>query len=338
MKTMIFGGTGTIGYEAALHLLDQGHIVEAIARRKVSMSPQFDQNVKLHLVDVFQQSDAQLIDLLTGIDTLIYASGPDDRTPHDIPVQQTLDHYLVTEVTRILRSARQAGVKKAVLAGSYFTTFHRMHPEWSLTERHPYIKARVIQSQQAITIGHEDSHLPPMDVMMLEIPYVFGVTPHRIPFWKNILFDMVLNADQVIPYYPTGGTAVITAKQAGQAAAGALQYGKHGQCYPIGDVNMTWQELIQAVLDAFDLQKTIVELPLDTAIQHGITTSNQLKEQGKESGLSLEHIHEDIMLRHLYLEQQPVFKQLNIQTGGVIEALHESIWASYPERFTQKHK
>lgn len=334
MKVMVFGGTGMLGYEATLELLNRGHIVETIARRSINMSPQFDENVKLSLVDLFQQSDEQLRKLLVGVDSLVYAVGLDERMPHDAPAQKTLHHYLVEEVSRILRVGRQVGVKRAVILGSYFVTFQRQHPEWRLAEHHTYINARVGQSEQAIAVGHEENGLSPMDVMMLEIPYVFGSTPHRVPLWKTQLFDMILNADQVVAYYKTGGTAAITAKQVGQAIAGALEQGKHGQCYPIGDMNLTWQELIHIVLDTFELQKEIVELPLDTAIQYSSMKIENMKVQGKEFGLDYLKVHEDIMLRHLYLEKGSHHEKFGIQSGGVVEAIRESVWASYPERFS----
>lgn len=334
MKVMVFGGTGMLGYEAALELLNRGHTVEAVARHDVKMSPQFDKNVKLNIVDLFQQSDEQLMELLVGMDALVYGVGLDERTPHDAPAQKKLHFSLVQKVNRMLRVARRAGVKRTVILGSYFVTFQRQHPEWCLAEHHPYIHARVLQSEQAIAVGHEENSLSPMDVMMLEIPYVFGSTPHRVPLWKTQLFDMILNADQVVAYYKTGGTAAITAKQAGQAIAGALEQGEHGQCYPIGDMNLTWQELIQIVLDTFELQKEIVELPLDTAIQYASMQIEDMKAKGKEFGLDYLKIHEDIMLRHLYLDKDSYYEKFGIQSGGVVEAIRESVRASYPERFS----
>jgi NADPH-dependent 2,4-dienoyl-CoA reductase/sulfur reductase-like enzyme len=65
--------------------------------------------------------------------------------------------------------ARLAKVKKVVILGSYFTHFNEKWPELDLAGSHPYIRSRVEQMEVAFTFNSYS-----MNVVVLEIPYIFG--------------------------------------------------------------------------------------------------------------------------------------------------------------------
>jgi nucleoside-diphosphate-sugar epimerase len=72
---------------------------------------------------------------------LIFAAGADDRTIPDAPAYPFFYKANVESTARLLRLARQAGVKKAVVFSSYFVYFARKWPEMKLGEKHPYFAA-----------------------------------------------------------------------------------------------------------------------------------------------------------------------------------------------------
>ena len=98
--------------------------------------------------------------------------------------------------------AKECGVKKAVILGSYFSYFTKKFPEMELTKKHPYIRSRIEQEKTALKFMRTAK-----DVAVLELPYIFGTQPGRKPVWV-ILVEQT-NMPKVT-LYPKGGTTMVT--------------------------------------------------------------------------------------------------------------------------------
>lgn len=317
-----------LGYAIALEFLRGGHSVEAVAQRPASLGPTFDDHVKLHLRNLEELTQQQLVPLMQGMDVVVHAFGPDDRVAPPAPASAFFSEKLGGMTERVVLAARQAGVKKVIVLGSYFVSMHRLHPQWHLAQRHPYIAARVEQEQRAFAAGTVANGTPTTDVMVLELPYIFGVTPGRTPFWKDVLFERV----RVMPVamYPRGGSTVMTTRQVGEAVVGAALRGEHGRGYPTGDVNMSWNELIGIIRGEMGLSTRIINIPpLVTSLSMQQEAARQRRE-GKESGLDLRYLARDIMHREFYFDSEESRAVLGHQPGGVEQAIRETVRASYP--------
>ncbi len=329
---MILGGTGSLGYATAMHLLACGDEVHVTARHPVTISPGFDSGVTQRAVDLFAAPDQQLVALMRGLDAVVYALGPDDRERVAAPAEAHFTALLVDQTRRIVRAARRAGVRRVVVLGSYFTTMHREHPEWDLAGRHVYIGARIAQARAAIEAGEETigAGTPPTAVMVLELPYVFGVTPGRVPFWKTALFDRLLAMPVVT--YPRGGTIAATVDQVAQAVRGALLRGEHGRRYPIGDATLRWTELIPRVLIAVGRRPIVVTVPAALTGPAMRAERRAQERAGTESGLDPIRLVPDIVARMFTYDPEPSRMALGFDRGGVPEALHATVRACYPAR------
>lgn len=305
-----------LGHPTVQELLRQGHHVTAVTRQpqQAETSARF----RPERLDVSRATDAQLRHLLTGTDAVVYALGPDDRSAVEGPALAYFRQHLVAQTAKVLQAAQAAGVRRAVIFGSYFSTFERQHPEWQLAAHHPYIQARKEQAREAIAAGQDT-----MFVCILEIPYVFGVTPGREPFWKEVLFDRVLGQKRV--FYPKGGTAVVTSEQVAQSAVYLVQHGQHGEHYPIADVNMDWNTLIATIQTAAGEQPHVTNAPQLAAQLAMYVQYKQDQRAGKEMGLHPLHLMPDIMYRHLYLDTENSQATLGFSSGGVDEAIRATV-------------
>jgi nucleoside-diphosphate-sugar epimerase len=176
MRVFIVGGTGFLGYYSTLEFLRRGHQVSTISLLDIPLREWFPKDVKVEYGDVFTTSESQLIMLFSGYDALVYAVGPDDRFIPKSPAYSFLHERLVEACGRVIAAARNANVKRCVVLNSYFAYFDRIWPQKSLANHHPYIKCRIEQAERVINEGGNS-----MAVMMLELPYIFGVMPERIP-------------------------------------------------------------------------------------------------------------------------------------------------------------
>lgn len=270
---------------------------------------------------MFEMSDVQLRELLAGYDAVVYAVGPDDRVKPKGDAYTFFHERLVLACGRVVAAARKAGVKRCVVLGSYFAYFDRVWQEQRLAAHHPYIRCRIEQAERVIREGGGK-----MDVMVLELPYIFGTMPERTPLWKDILVTMLMNSR--IVFFPKGGTNMISVRHVGEAVAGAIETGQHGQRYTIGDVNMTWKQMLRMMLEGLGIgNKRIISLPC--FLMNSTAKSMKKKEiaEGIQSGLDPLYLFRDIQCRQMWYDPTPSAKALGYGRGGIETAIDETMKA-----------
>lgn len=325
VRTIVLGGTGLLGLHTAEELARRGHAVTLVSRH-----PLTDPDLRARFpyphaaLDVAAASPGALRAVIAGHDTLVYAVGPDERDPYPEPAAGYLRTQMVRPTAAALRAARDTGVRAAAVLGSYFTAWHRAHPELRFAHRHPYVTARVLQSRAALALA-DDSFA----VSVLEIPYVFGVLPGRPGPFKDLVFDRVRR--QPVIAYPSGGSAVVSAQQVGDAAVGALERRARGSI-PLADENWCWDRLLHAVADGFGLRRRVVHVPRPLAEPAAARLGARIRRRGGHPGIDPRHLMRDIMYRRMYLDTDVAHDLLGMRRGGVREALHESLRSLYPDR------
>lgn len=325
IKTLIIGGTGFLGYHACLKLLDLGHKVSSLNLESPGLDDWFPKEVKRTSCDLFVMEHEELIPVLQGYDAMVYSVGPDDRTMPRSPSYVYFREKLVDTSERVFNAAREAGIKRAVLLNSYFAYFHRERPDLKLGKRHSYIRARIEQAEKVLAAGQDS-----MEIMVLELPYIFGTYPGEIPIWKELFLDRLLKIRPV--FYPKGGTTMISVEHVAEAISGALEYGKHGRRYHIGDVNMSWKEMFSIMFRAAGINRKIIGLPLWTARIVGWFMHTWQRINGRESGLDLRYIFQDIISHEFYLDPSRSVKELKYGRGGIVESIEETARACFPEQ------
>lgn len=261
-----------------------------------------------------------------GVDVVVHAFGQDDRVSPPAPASKFFKEQLGGVTERVVQAARQAQVKRVVVLGSYFVAMHRLHPEWQLAEHHPYIAARLDQEERAFAAGEAASEHPRTDVMVLELPYIFGVTPGRTPFWKDVLFERLRPMKVVM--YPKGGSVVMTTKQVGEATLGAALHGQHRGSYATGDVNMPWNELVATIRSELGQSTRVINVPPFLTSLPMKQEAAKNRKEGLESGLNMTYLATDIMHREFYFDCEKDRAVLGHQPGGVHEAIRETVRAS----------
>ncbi|MHA1819812.1 MAG: NAD(P)H-binding protein [Promethearchaeota archaeon] len=324
MKVFIVGGTGFLGYYACLEFLKRGHQVSTISLPDIELGSWFPKEVEVKYGNVFTMPHDELIDLFKGFDAMVYAVGPDDRVTPKAPAYEFFHERLVVSCTKVVKAAVEAGVKRGVILNSYFAYFDRKYPERHLSERHPYIKCRVEQAESVIKAGDDK-----MVVSVLELPYIFGTMPERIPLWKDVLLERIRKMKRVM--FPKGGSNMITVQHVAEAIVGAAENGKESRRYPVGDENMSWKEMLSIMLEAMGLKKKIITIPTFLATLYGKKIKREDKKQGKEAGLDPEYLFKDIQSQYLYFDPTPTIEVLKYNRGGVREAIIETVKRCYPD-------
>lgn len=329
MNIIVIGGTGLLGYHTVLDGLNKSHSMSALTIQDISLEDWYPPQVQVTYGDVFALPKSELRSLFTGYDAMVYAVGPDDRVIPKAPAYVFFHERLVRACEKAVAAAQEAGVKRCVILGSYFAYFDRIWPDKRLSERHPYIRCRVEQAERAIAAGSGT-----MDVMILELPYIFGTCPHRVPLWRDTLLDRFIKGRLI--FFPKGGTNMVTVTHVGEAVIGALEYGEHGKRYLVGDENHTFKEMLTMMMSAIGAQKKIISIPRFAAVAAGRAIEAQRRRNGLEGGLDTRYLMRDIMSSYLYFDSAPFADALHYGRGGLYEAIEDTMRVSYPELFANR--
>ena len=247
MKIFMIGGTGLLGCEAATTLIKRGHQVKSVALPPLPEGAPIPKEMELVFGDINKKTDEEIEQMLEGCDCFIFAAGVDERKEFPAPVMDYYYKYNIAPLERIFPLCKKAGVKRAVVLGSYFSYLSKIKPDMNLEERNPYFKSRLIQ-EDVCKKACDDN----FSVAVLELPYIFGTQPGRRPVW-TVLIEQISGMDK-LPFtlYPKGGTAMLTCRQVGQAIAGAAtkEGAKGFEAIPISMYNMKWDKFLGIVYEA----------------------------------------------------------------------------------------
>jgi nucleoside-diphosphate-sugar epimerase len=303
MRILVVGGSGLIGAHVVEALRRRGHAVTTVARTARAGVD--------HVLDVESASIDELQPLLDGHDGIVYGTRSDEQRVLRKPIYPVFRGELVDPVVRVFTAARHAGVTRGVLLGSYYTYYDRRHPQWRLTDRHPYIRCRLEQARDGRAAAGQQ-----LPIAVLELPFVFGRVGDRLPNWAGPLDRWARSRSPLLA--PAGGTAVVSAHSVAEAAVDALERAD-GANIPLADENLTWAGMFARIAEAVGRPRRVPKPPAG-AVRAGLGLGGVLQALARrESGLNLAHLS-DLLLADLFIE--PV-------TGRAFDpALHETFSAS----------
>lgn len=263
MKIFVAGGTGALGGHAAIHLAASGHDVTVGGRNPAH--PATPMAAMPFLQGDYVAGDYNA-ERLTGFDWVVFAAGND---PRHVPQDADFDAWLIKAnhlaVPAFFATARQAGVKRAVQLGSFYA---QAAPE--LLAGNGYIRSR-----RAACEGARGESRPGFDVISVNAPFMVGTVPGLPSAIFEPYTQWAKGLIPIPPFAPPGGTNFMSFRSLSQAIEGALERGKPGKAYLVGDENLAFAQYFQLFFDAAGnpaaIAKRDEELPLlpDVAIPQG---------------------------------------------------------------------
>ena len=316
MRAMVIGGTGLLGYHTVNHLLENGHEATVL-----SLPPKpeglFPDSVEIILGNMNEMSDEDLQDVMKDHDWIVFAAGTDPGPMPKDKLEPFLEMVNVTLTRRSLEAARAAGVSRAVVCGSYFAYFDRTWTHLKIADRHPYVASRNRQTQAALELITDD-----FGVVILELPYIWGTMPNRSAQWEDLI-SMALGPDPTIPY-AAGGTQMVSVLHIAEAALGALERGVSGECYQIGDENVTWVDMFTHITRAAGVKKHVVTVSHAQLRAAARESAAQLKDAGLKGGID-PVAYVDIQSSNTFFDPEPSRLSLGLTSGGLNEAIKEQV-------------
>ena len=324
MKVFMIGGTGLLGCEAATELIKRGHSVTSVALPPLPEGAPIPPEMEILFGDINKKTDEEIAALLNGCDCFIFAAGVDERVEFPAPVLEYYHKYNIAPLERILPLCKKAGVKRAVVLGSYFAYLAKLRPDMKLTDKNKYFKSRIMQEEVCQSFADDN-----FGVAVLELPYIFGTQPGRKPVWTVLIEQIGVMDKWPFTMYPKGGTAMLTCRQVGQAIAGAAEREKGGfEAIPIGMYNMKWTEFLSIVYEARGMgaDRKIVSVP-PLAMKMGmIKVAADYKKRKIDSGMDPFNLP-DIMDLDLFINDT-YCRALGVRDDDIKAAITDSIRVS----------
>lgn len=318
MKIFMIGGTGLLGSQAAEELISRGHEVTSIALPPLPSGAVLPPEMKIEFGNYLEMTDEELRLRLEGCECFIFAAGVDERVEGPAPIYELYKKYNIDPIRRLLKLAKESGVKHAVVCGSYFSYFAKEWKELGLKEDHPYIRSRIDQEEAALSFADGE-----FDVAVLELPYIFGTQAGRKPVWVFLVES--IRKMKPATMWPRGGTAMVTVKQVGQAIAGAVERNKGGKCYPIGYYNLTWKELLSTFHKYMGCpDKKIWTIPDRLFAFVGGWLKKKQKKKGIEGGLDLKKLWK-IQCAEAFIDKSLGCELLGVEPDDIFAAIGESV-------------
>jgi len=319
MKVFIVGGTGLIGSETARELISRGHQVTAIALPPLPKGALLPPEMNIEYGNYMELNDEQLKKHLAGMDALVFAAGVDERIEGPAPIYDFFKKYNIDALERLIKVAKEVGVKHVSICGSYFSYFAKKWPHLELTKHHPYIRSRIDQEKMALSYAEKG-----FDVSILELPYIFGAQPGRKPVWVFLVESIRKMKKSTL--YTQGGTTMVTVKQVAQGIAGALETTSGGVAYPFGFYNYEWRDFLKIVHKhmGYPRERKVVTIPNFLFALQGAQINKAHKKKGTEGGLDMVKFTK-LQTANLFIEPEEGALRLGVSEDDIDAAIGESV-------------
>lgn len=318
MKILMIGGTGLLGSEAARELIARGHTVRTLALPPLPPAGVLPPELDVALRNYLDLTDDELRAELAGCEGFVFAAGIDERVEGPAPIYELFAKYNIAALDRMLRIAKQEGVRRSVVFGSYFAYFDKLWPAMHLAQAHPYIRSRRDQERMALSYADDN-----FSVGILELPYIFGAQPGRKPVW--VFLVEAIRAMKGVTLYPPGGTTMVTVRQVAQATAGALERTKGGVAYPIGWFNMRWTDFLGHVHRHMGLpRRRVVTVPTWLFRWFGASVKRKQRKAGLEGGLDLVAFA-DLQSAETFIDRSLGAQRLGVTDDDIDAAIRQSV-------------
>lgn len=248
MKVLVVGGTGMIGAHTARLLGERGAEVTVMARSAPHPdSPVADLPV---LTGDYLSGEVQP-EQLAPFEAVVFAAGQDIRHVSPASDEETWQQLQGRSVPAFLEVARTAGVRRAVLVGSYY---HQAMPE--LVGTNAYVRSRQVADDDSRALATDG-----FSVCSVNPPNIVGMIPGRSTsiFAKQVAWARGELTGKVPDFAPAGGTNYMSVRSLAEAIHGALVRGESGAAYLVGDENLTFRDYFQLIFDAVGAGRVLEE-------------------------------------------------------------------------------
>jgi dihydroflavonol-4-reductase len=242
MKALVTGATGKVGNAVARKLAERGDEVTALVRDAAKARLGLPAGIELATGDVTEPATIRAA--VEGADAVFNCMGIYEQWLSD---PGRFNEVNAVGAANVIAAARQAGVKRAV----HTSTFDVFHAErggtMSEADLADYPKGTVYerskQRAEELVLGEARAGI---EVVIVNPSSVYGPGPWAAAGLDSGIRDAIRGR---LPAAPPGGMTLVHVDDVADGHLAALEQGRPGERYILGDGFATMREIIEVVVD-----------------------------------------------------------------------------------------
>ncbi|HXU70135.1 MAG TPA: NAD-dependent epimerase/dehydratase family protein [Polyangia bacterium] len=318
---LVTGGSGFLGRWVVDELCEAGHRVRVLGRGKSAALA--ERGVEIAVGDVSRDLDGAepLQRAFDGVSALFHLAGFVSRDPDD---GQRMMRVHIDGTRRVLEAAKQAGVRRVVLASTSGTIAVSRQAE-ILDERAPYpteivgnwpyYLSKIYQEKLALDLGATLG----LEVVIVNPSLLLGPGDER----NSSTGDVRRFLKREIPVVPDGGVSFVDARDAAKATVAALEEGRAGERYLLGGPNWTVSEYFGRLERASKVRAPRLKLP--NALQRRAASLLEQAYKALDKEPPVERISVEMAQVYWWCDSSKAERELGFQARDPGETLDDTI-------------
>lgn len=259
-RYLVTGATGFLGRHLVRTLLDKGHSVSALVRKKSDLVPGGTQVEG----DVLDRASVERA--LAGVDGVFHCAGKVSRRLEDA---EALYELHVVGTKNVVDACVGLGVRRVVLASSSGTVAVSEDPDRVATEedeapigilqRWPYYRSKLFAERAALARSGEPLAVGGGALEVVSVNPTILLGPGDVN--GSSTEDVRLFLERKIPAIPPGGMSYVDARDAAEAMALAMERGVAGRRYLVGACNLTIKEFFARLERVSGVRGPLLPMP-----------------------------------------------------------------------------
>lgn len=326
-RYLVTGATGFLGKHLVQTLLDKGHAVTALVRKKSHELPASVTQVEGDVAD-----RASIEKALGGASGVFHCAGRVSRKPEDA---EALYKLHVDGTKNAIAACIAHGVKRIVVASTSGTVAVSDDPDRVSTEedetpigllnRWPYYRSKLFAERAALEANGtplNDGRGGTLEVVCVNPTLLLG--PGDVN--GSSTEDVRLFLDRKIPAIPPGGLSYVDARDAAIAMALAMDRGVPGRRYLVGASNLTIKGFFARLERVSGVRGPIVPMPRQGR-EIARTGASMLERLASRLGVpvAIDPISLDMAHFYWYLDASLAEKELGWSPRDPVETLVDTV-------------
>jgi dihydroflavonol-4-reductase len=256
MNVLVTGGDGLLGSNVVRELLTRGYSVSVFVQPGRQQKTLEGLEVERLSGNLLNQQE--VMDAVAGMDAVIHCAASTSVWPTRSEVVNTVN---IEGTRNIIEAVKRFGVKRLVYIGTAnsFGFGTKEHPG---VEGNPYKSAQYgldymdskYKAQQLILKEVKENVLP---AIIVNPTFMFG--PYDSGPSSGAMIVALYKGK--VPGYTAGGRNYIFVKDAAVAIGNALTMGRNGECYIIGNENLSYKEAFEKIAATIGVKPPSLPIP-----------------------------------------------------------------------------
>ena len=316
MKCFVTGGTGFVGANLIRLLLQQGYEVRALVRSSSSLD-----NLKSLDIEIVEGdlNSSNLSQQMSGCQVLFHVAAQYSLWQAD---SDLLYRSNVLGTRNILACARQAGIDRTVYTSSVAAIGVKPHGVADETYQSPveklvgdYKKSKYYAEQEAVKAVQQGQ-----DIVIVNPSTPIGAFDLKPTPTGEIIVRFV---QRKMPFYVDTGLNLIDVQDVAWGHILALEKGRTGDRYILGNQNLTFQQLLGKLEQITNIPAPKYTIPY--SIPYGVAwlEENVLAKLGKQPTVALDGVR--MSRQRMFYDSSKAVNELGLPQSDIDGALTEAV-------------